>query len=209
MPNGDLNIVSGFLQGITAGAATISPSLLWIAPLAAALYTISNVAGVGAWLSGPARVAFAIGLDRYFPPAFGKVHPKWKSPYVAILVQATLATVFLLISQLGKGSTVEHAYLILLDTQLLIYFIPYLYLFLCLLRQARKPTGEGLMPGGRLGATIAAVCGFGVTAFAMIVAAIPPGDAPSRVVFSLKVIGGAGAFIILGTIIYLRARSKR
>jgi amino acid transporter len=209
VPNGDLNIVSGFLQGITAGAAAISPNLLWIAPFAAALYTISNVAGVGAWLSGPARVAFAIGLDRYFPPAFGKVHPKWRTPYVAILVQASLATVFLLISQLGKGSTVEHAYLILLDTQLLIYFIPYLYLFLCLLRQARQPTGEGLMPGGRTGATIAGVCGFAVTAFAMIVASIPPGDAPSRVVFALKVIGGAAAFVVLGTVIYLRARSKR
>jgi amino acid transporter len=209
VPNGDLNIVSGFLQGITAGAAAISPNLLWIAPFAAALYTISNVAGVGAWLSGPARVAFAIGLDRYFPPAFGKVHPKWRTPYVAILVQAALATVFLLISQLGKGSTVEHAYLILLDTQLLIYFIPYLYLFLCLLRQARRATGEGLMPGGRTGATIAGVCGFTVTAFAMIVASIPPGDAPSRVVFALKVIGGAAAFVVLGTVIYLRARSKR
>ena len=209
VPNGDLNIVSGFLQGITAGAAAISPNVLWIAPLAAALYTISAVAGVGAWLSGPARVAFAIGLDRYFPPAFGKVHPKWRTPYVAILVQASLATVFLLISQLGKGSTVEHAYLILLDTQLLIYFIPYLYLFLCLLRQARRPTGDGMMPGGRVGATIAGVCGFSVTAFAMIVASIPPGDAPSRVVFALKVLGGAAAFVVLGTVIYLRARSKR
>jgi amino acid transporter len=209
VPNGDLNIVSGFLQGITAGSAAVSPALLWIAPLAAALYTISNVAGVGAWLSGPARVAFAIGLDRYFPPAFGKVHPKWRTPYVAILVQASLATVFLLISQLGKGSTVEHAYLILLDTQLLIYFIPYLYLFLCLLRQARRPTGEGLMPGGRMGATIAGVCGFAVTAFAMIVASIPPSDAPSRMVFALKVIGGAAAFIVLGTVIYLRARLTR
>ena len=209
VPNGDLNIVSGFLQGITAGSAAVSPALLWIAPLAAALYTISNVAGVGAWLSGPARVAFAIGLDRYFPPAFGKVHPTWRTPYVAILVQASLATVFLLVSQLGKGSTVEHAYLILLDTQLLIYFIPYLYLFLCLLRQARRPTGEGLMPGGRMGATIAGVCGFAVTAFAMVVASIPPSDAPSRVVFALKVLGGAAAFIVLGTVIYLRARLTR
>src|SRR5689334_18549185 len=105
VPNGDLNIVSGFLQAITAGSVAISPTLVWVAPMAAALYTISNVATVGAWLSGPARVAFAIGLDRYFPPAFGKVHPQWRTPYVAILVQASLATVFLLISQLGKGST--------------------------------------------------------------------------------------------------------
>jgi amino acid transporter len=209
VPNEDLNIVSGFLQGIAAGSTAMSPALVWVAPMAAALYTISNVAGVGAWLSGPARVAFVIGLDRYFPPAFGKVHPRWRTPYVAILVQAILATVFLLVSQLGRGSTVEQAYLVLLDTQLLVYFIPYLYLFLCLLRQARSTSQAGPLPGGRLGATVAGLCGLGVTAFAMVVASIPPGDAPNRGVFALKVIGGAAAFVALGGAIYLRARTRR
>jgi len=209
VPNDELNIVSGFLQGITAGSAALSPGLVWIAPVAAAMYTVSNVAGVGAWLSGPARVAFVIGLDRYFPPAFGKVHPQWRTPYVAILVQAVLATVFLLVSQLGKGSTVEQAYLVLLDTQLLVYFIPYLYLFLCLLRQARSKSQTGSLPGGRAGATLAGICGLGVTAFAMVVAAIPPGDAPNRGVFAAKVIGGAAAFVALGTAIYLRGRGSR
>ena len=208
VPTGDLNIVSGFLQAIRLGTAA-SPALVWLAPLAAALYTLSNVAGVGAWLSGPARVAFVIGLDRYFPPAFGKVHPKFRTPYVAILVQAVLATVFLLVSQLGKGSTVEQAYLILLDTQLLVYFIPYVYLFLCLLRQARVPTAEGQLPGGRGGATLAGVCGLAVTLFAMIVASIPPSDAPSRVAFGVKVIGGAAAFVALGAAIYWRARPRK
>ena len=209
VPNDELNIVSGFLQGISAGSAALSPELVWIAPVAAAMYTVSNVAGVGAWLSGPARVAFVIGLDRYFPPAFGKVHPQWRTPYVAILVQAVLATVFLLVSQLGKGSTVEQAYLVLLDTQLLVYFIPYLYLFLCLLRQARRKSQTGSLPGGRAGATLAGICGLGVTAFAMVVAAIPPGDAPNRGVFAAKVIGGAAAFVALGTAIYLRGRGSR
>jgi amino acid transporter len=209
VPNDELNIVSGFLQGISAGSAALSPGLVWIAPVAAAMYTVSNVAGVGAWLSGPARVAFVIGLDRYFPPAFGKVHPQWRTPYVAILVQAVLATVFLLVSQLGKGSTVEQAYLVLLDTQLLVYFIPYLYLFLCLLRQARRKSQTGSLPGGRAGATLAGICGLGVTAFAMVVAAIPPGDAPNRGVFAAKVIGGAAAFVALGTAIYLRGRGSR
>jgi glutamate:GABA antiporter len=206
VPTGDLNIVSGFLQAITVGSAAASPALLWLAPMAAGFYTLSTVATVGAWLSGPARVAFVIGLDRYFPPAFGKVHPRFRTPYVAILVQAVLATVFLLISQLGKGSTVEHAYLVLLDTQLLVYFIPYVYLFLCLLRQARGPVQAGQMPGGRAGAMLAGVCGLAITLFAMIVASIPPGDAPDRFVFGVKVIGGAGAFVALGALIYWRAR---
>src|SRR6185503_7753075 len=103
---------------------------IWLAPVAAAAYTIGNLGGVGAWLGGPARVAFVIGLDRYFPPAFGRVHPRWHTPYVAILTQAVLATVFLLLSVLGKGTTVEKAYLVILDTMLLVYFIPYIYLFL-------------------------------------------------------------------------------
>ena len=208
VPTNDINIVSGFLQAISAGSAAASPALVWLAPAAAALYTVSNIAGVGAWLSGPARVAFVIGLDRYFPPAFGKVHPRWHTPYIAILVQAALATVFLAISQLGKGSTVEQAYLVLLDTQILIYFIPYLYLFLCLLRQARGSSETGQLPGGRGGATLAGLAGLGLTLFAMIVAAIPPGDAPNRAVFALKVIGGAAAFVVLGAAIYWRARRR-
>ena len=209
VPTAELSIVSGFLQAISVGSAAASPALVWLTPLAAGLYTMSNVAGVGAWLSGPARVAFVIGLDRYFPPAFGKVHPRWHTPYVAILVQAMLATVFLVVSQLGKGSTVEHAYLVLLDTQLLVYFIPYVYLFLCLLRQARAGADAGPLPGGRAGATLAGVSGLGITLFAMVVAAIPPGDAPSRLVFGAKVIGGASAFVALGGAIYWWARGRR
>ena len=92
---------------------------------------IGNIGGVGAWLTGPARVAFVIGLDRYFPPRSDGCTRKWKTPYVAILTQAVLATVFLLLSVLGKGTTVEKAYLIILDTMLLVYFIPYIYLFVC------------------------------------------------------------------------------
>jgi len=209
VPTKNINIVSGFLQAIAGGSAAASPALVWLAPVTALLYTLNNVAGVGAWLSGPARVAFVIGLDRYFPPAFGKVHPRWRTPYVAILVQAGLATVFLGISQLGKGSTVEQAYLVLLDTQLLVYFIPYIYLFLCLLRQARGASAEGQLPGGRAGATLAGVSGLAITVFAMVVASIPPADAPSRLAFGAKVIGGAAAFVALGGMIYWRARGRR
>ena len=91
-----------------------------------------------------------IGLDRYFPPAFGRVHPRWQTPYVAILTQAVLATLFLFLSVLGKGTTVEKAYLIILDTMLLVYFIPYLYLYSCFLvarlanrRPRRRYSGAG------------------------------------------------------------------
>ncbi|HEX5081819.1 MAG TPA: APC family permease [Blastocatellia bacterium] len=212
LPNKEVNVVSGFLQAIKTGADNISPALIWIAPLCAALYTVGNVGGVGAWLIGPARVAFVIGLDRYFPKAFGAVHPRWRTPYVAILVQAVLATVFLLLSVLGKGTKVEDVYLILLDTQILIYFIPYVYLFLVFLR--RRMRGENaadvaLAPGGTIGAWFVGLSGMVVTLFAMIVATIPPPDLENTMLFRLKVIGGALGFILIGGAIYWRAKLKR
>ena len=58
---------------------------------------------------------------------------------------------FLLVSLLGKGTTVEKAYLIILDTQLLIYFIPYVYLFLSFMIHRRTPAPPDAVrvPGGR------------------------------------------------------------
>jgi amino acid transporter len=207
VPAGDINIVSGFLQGIATGATALGPSLWWLAPLAAAAYTLGSVGGVGAWLTGPARVAFAIGLDRYFPAAFGRIHPTWKTPYVAILVQAVLATLFLFVSVLGKGTTVEKAYLIILDTQLLIYFIPYVYLFLSFLlhRRTEAPPETVRVPGGPLGAWLIGGSGLLVTLGAMGVAMVPPGGDTSPIAFEAKVVGGALGFVLLGGLVYWRA----
>jgi amino acid transporter len=211
LPNKDVNVVSGFLEAIKAGADHVSPTLIWVAPLCAALYSIGNIGSVGAWLIGPARVAFVIGLDRYFPKSFGAVHPRWHTPYVAILVQATLATIFLLLSVLGKGTNVEDVYLILLDTQILIYFIPYLYLFIVFLIHRRRGENSSevvLAPGRSIGAWLTGLSGMIVTLFAMIIATIPPPDVGDSLLFRLKVIGGAFGFVVIGGLIYWCARLR-
>jgi len=208
VPKDNVSIVSGFLQGIDVGARTLGPGLAWLAPLAAIAYTLGNIGGVGAWLTGPARVAFAIGLDSYFPPAFGRVHPRWKTPYVAIIVQALLATGFLLLSVLGKGTTVEKAYLIILDTQLLVYFIPYVYLFIVFLlhRRTEAPADTIRVPGGAAGAWLVGLSGLFMTLFAMGVAMVPPGGDTNPWLFELKVIGGALGMVLLGGAVYWRRR---
>jgi amino acid transporter len=205
VPHAEINRVAGFLQAITNGARHLSESLWWVAPLCAAFYTVGNIGGVGAWLTGPARVAFVVGLDRYFPPAFGRVHTRWHTPYVAILVQGSLATIFLLLSVLGKGTDVEEVYLILLDTQVLIYFIPYLYLFIVFLlhrRRAEAMADVMLAPGGALGAWAISLSGLFITLFAMIVAMIPPPGTANPWLFRAKVIGGAAGFVLFGALIY-------
>jgi glutamate:GABA antiporter len=206
VPSSEVHIVSGFFQAMAAGARDLG-GLFWIVPAAAAFYVIGNIGGIGAWLTGPARIAFVIGLDRYFPPAFGRVPPRWKTPYVAILTQAVLATVFLLLSVLGRGTTVEKAYLVLLDTMLLVYFIPYLYLFVAyLIIRLREPSLEtGSWRRGKGAAIVIGSSGLLLTTLAMIVATIPPHDTDPWV-FRLKVIGGAALFVALGGMVYWRAR---
>lgn len=206
IPHEEINVVSGFLQGISAAVQSVAPGLAWAIPAAALLFCIGNVGGVGAWLSGPARVALAIGIDRYFPPAFGRIHPKWGTPHVAILVQAALSTVFLLLSVLGRGTTVETAYLILLDTMLLIYFIPFLYLFLVYLRVvAREPVSAPRM----MARYASGISGLAVTALAMVIACIPPPGTASILLFELKVLGGTLLFVGAGLALYWRARARR
>ena len=205
VPEDKVNVVSGFQQAIAAGAGALGTSAAWLVPATALLYVIGNIGGVGAWLTGPARVAFMIGIDRYFPPAFGKIHPKWQTPYVAILVQSTFATLFLFLSVLGRGTTVEKAYLIILDTMLLVYFIPYLYLFTAYLLFTRRnpsPTERGVKPW------LVALAGLGLTLLAMGVAVVPPSDTPSVLLFELKVVGGALAFVVIGLVVYWRGRRR-
>jgi len=209
VPSADVHIVSGFFQAMAAGARDLG-GLAWLIPLAATLYVLGNIGGVGAWLTGPARVAFVIGLDRYFPPAFGRVHPRWKTPYVAILTQAILATVFLMLSVLGRGTTVERAYLILLDTMLLIYFIPYLYLFVSYLAVSLGAEPDATRPWHERKAvtTLTGAAGLLLTVGAMVVATIPPSDTAEPWLFRLKVIGGAALFVAIGGVVYWRGRRR-
>ena len=222
IPGQNINPISAFLQVIEVGMNNLGPWLKWVVPVCAFLYTVANIGGVGAWLVGPARVAFAIGLDRYFPPAFGRIHSRWRTPYVAILVEAILATILLLIFVQGKAeqtvqpnqaniSNVVKVYLILLSAQVLIYFIPYLYLFIVfLIHRRREGIGEGVMvaPGGTIGAYLLGFSGFFVTAFAMVLTLIPPKGIPWWD-FSGKALMGVVGLLLLGGALYLRAKLKK
>lgn len=208
VPGEEIKVVAGPLQAIARGMGNVGRGGWWLVPLVAFLLTLARVGGLGAWLTGSARVAFVVGLDRYFPSAFGRVHPRWRTPYVAILVQAPIALFFLLLSVLGKGTTVEKAFLILIDMSLLIYFIPYLYLFLCFMVHCwRRPSGRILViPGGRFGALIAGLCGLSITLFAMLVAVIPPPGTAEIGIYEAKVGGGSLLLVLAGLVVYRRAK---
>src|SRR6202158_1301252 len=57
----------------------------WLSPLLALLVLASGVGFVGGLGTATSRLPFAAGVDRLLPRAFGRVHPRWGTPYVSIL----------------------------------------------------------------------------------------------------------------------------
>ena len=133
LPAASIDPQSGVFSAITVGSVALRIGLLGV--LAAMLVTVGNAGGVGSTVAGIARVPFVVGIDRYLPAAFGKIHPRWKTPYISILVQATLSGAILLVSQINEKMI--GAYQFLVDAAIILYFIPFLYMFAAVIKLSR------------------------------------------------------------------------
>ena len=211
VPAAGLDPKSGVFQAISVGAIALKVGFLGI--LAAIVVTVGNAGGVGSTVAGIARVPFVVGVDRYLPAAFGKIHPRWKTPYISILVQALISAAILLGSQINE--TIQGAYQMLIDAAVILYFIPFLYMFAAAIKLAnRKDRGENphavLVPGGLPGVWICAGLGFAVVLIGILVSLVPPGDSLNKLGFELKLIAVTVAAVLLGLALYWRgARAKQ
>ncbi|HUD55021.1 MAG TPA: APC family permease [Terracidiphilus sp.] len=211
VPAADLDPQSGVFHAITLGSIVLKIGLLGV--LAAILVTVGNAGGVGSTVAGIARVPFVVGIDRYLPAAFGKIHPRWKTPYISILVQAIASGAILLVSQINDST--RGAYQFLIDAAIILYFIPFLYMFAAVIKLARRKDRKGnphavLVPGGLAGVWISGGLGFVVVLIGIFVSLVPPGDSTNKLGFELKLVGGTIASILLGLVLYWRgARAKQ
>ena len=211
VPAGDLDPKSGVFHAITFGSIALRVGFLGI--LAAVLVTVGNAGGVGSTVAGIARVPFVVGIDRYLPAAFGKIHPRWKTPYISILVQAGVSGAILLASQINE--TTRGAYQFLIDAAIILYFIPFLYMFAVVIKLRRRKdrkenTHAVLVPGGVAGIWISGILGILVVLVGIVVSLVPPGDSADKIGFEVKLVLGTLASILLGLVLYWRGvRSKR
>ena len=208
----DISPTSGVFHAITVGSVALKVGFIGI--LAAILVTVGNAGGVGSTVAGIARVPFVVGIDRYLPKAFGKIHPRWKTPYIAIIVQAVASGFVLLVSQISE--TTRGAYQGLIDITIIIYFIPFLYMYAAAIKLAgRKDRSQNshavLIPGGKAGVWIVSGIAFAVTVLCIFVSLLPPGDSANRTLFVVKVVGETVVAMALGLVLYyrgLRAKAR-
>ncbi len=196
---------SGVYQALSVGTEALKIGLVGM--IAAFLVTFGNAGGVGTTVAGLSRVPFIVGVDRYLPAAFGKLHPKWRTPYVAILVQAGISLALLVLSNINE--TTSGAYQILVDAATILYFIPFLYMYAAAIKLAgRKDRGANehavLIPGGKIGVWIAGGFGFFITLGGIVLSFVPPGESENKLVFSLKLVSGTVIAVGLGLVLYYR-----
>jgi amino acid transporter len=210
-PAADIDPQSGVFHAITVGSVALKLGFLGV--LAAILVTFGNAGGVGSTVAGIARVPFVVGVDRYLPAAFGKIHPRWKTPWVSILVQASISAAILLGSQINE--TTQGAYQKLIDAGIILYFIPFLYMFAAVIKLARRNDRNDnphavLVPGGVPGVWICGGLGFAVVLGGIALSLVPPGGTANKLGFLLTLVAGTAGSILIGLLLYWRgARAKQ
>src|SRR5260221_11096294 len=101
----DISVLQGIVQGVSQMAGRVG--MVWIVAPFALMLSLS-IAGIGsAWMGGSARIPFVAGLDSYMPSWLGRVHPKYRTPHAALIVQAVVSLILIVINVYASGGVQE------------------------------------------------------------------------------------------------------
>jgi amino acid transporter len=182
--------INGLAQvSATAGAEL---DLAWLAPAVVVMIAVNVIGAFGGFGSAVSRMPFAAGVDHLLPSAFGKIHPRWNTPYVAILSLGAVAT-FLLVA-IQAGDTIKTAYRTITDLTVITGFLPYIYIFLSAWKAQKW---------------FSASAGLAVSLLAIACSIVPPPDVTKVLLFEGKLALGTAATIASGWLIYRRGTAKK
>lgn len=181
----NINELNGLAEaGETAGRTL---GIMWLSPAIALLVSLTALGQIGSFGTAVSRLPFAVGVDRLLPAAFGKVHPRWGTPYISILTLGAVAS-FLLIA-IQAGDTMRAAYQELVSLMVIAGFIPYLYIF-----------GSAWKAGRR----ISALSGWSISVMALVCSVVPTAEIHNVWLFEGKLAIGTLAVIGSAWLVYRR-----
>jgi amino acid transporter len=175
------------LHGLADGS-DVAARLLgwrWLTPLIAIIVLVNSIGGWGGLGSAVSRMPYAAGVDHLLPPAFARLHPRWATPHLSILVFGGVASALLFAVQLGDS--LRAAYQSLLSLMVLSGFIPYLYLF---------------ASAWKAGCRVAAILGIAMTVLTIVSSVIPTGEVRSIWLFEGKLFAGTALMIGSAWLVY-------
>jgi glutamate:GABA antiporter len=204
LPAESISGLSGFMTAIDLLARHIGLPAM-VAPIAV-LVAISNIGAASAYLSATARLPFVAGVHRYLPAAFGRVHPRFGTPYVALISYGGAGILFGLLGE--AGASVRGAYDMLVAMAVITYFIPYLFLFASAVRMQSQPLPPASfrLPGGKYTIVALACIGFLSTACTIVLSLFPAEDDAHPALTLLKIVIMTLALLTAGVAIYRSSR---
>ena len=200
-----ISVLQGIVQAVSHMAGQVN--VPWIIVPFAFLLSIS-IAGIGsAWLGGSARIPFVAGLDSYMPAWLGKVHPKYATPYAALIVHASVSLILVIFNFLATGG-VQESFQSLLSLAVVLQLVPFLYMFAALLKIAlardyvRGHYGKGTL-------IFAGISGFITTVLGIVLAFFPAQQIKSVARYEFWMFGGTIGFIGLAAFFFYIYGSRK
>ncbi|PYX51783.1 MAG: hypothetical protein DMG79_02390 [Acidobacteria bacterium] len=192
-----VNVLQGVVQAVTGMAARVGVN--WIGAPFALMLSLA-IAGIGsAWIGGCSRIPFVAGLDSYMPSWLGKVHPRYTTPYAALIVQGVVSAVLVILNFVGAG--VQETFQKLLSLAVVLQLVPFVYMFLALVRFAlTEPVPKGQY--GRIKLFLAGVSGLLTTTLGIALVFFPAQQITSLWQYELWMFGGTLFFIGLAAFFF-------
>jgi len=135
----DISVLQGIVQAVSHMAARVGFG--WIVAPFALMLSLS-IAGIGsAWMGGSARIPFVAGLDSYMPSWLGKIHPRYATPYAALIVQFVVSLGLCVVNFAASGG-VQEAFQTMLSLAVVLQLVPFVYVFAALLKFAWSDSPE-------------------------------------------------------------------
>ncbi len=193
----NVNVLQGIVQAVTHMAAQVG--LNWLTVPFALMLSLS-IAGIGsAWMGGSARIPFVAGLDSYMPSWLGKVHPRYATPYAALIVQGIVSAVLVILNFAGAG--VQETFQKLLSLAVVLQLVPFVYMFGALVKFAvteSVPKGQY----GRVTMFLAGLSGFLTTILGIALVFFPAQQITSLWSYELWMFGGTLFFVGLAAFFF-------
>ena len=203
----DTNVLQGIVLAVNHMAERIGLASI-TAPFAILLCLA--IAGIGsAWTGGCARIPFVAGLDSYLPSWLARIHPRYGTPYAALIVQGIVAAFLVVLNFASAG--VQESFQRLLSLAVVLQLIPFIYIFGALLKIAFRPS----FTKGRYNRTTLILAGFaGLTTTLLGIALVffPAQQITSLFSYELWMFGGTLFFIGLAAFfffVYGRRKAAR
>jgi len=193
----NVNVLQGIVQAVTHMAERVGVG--WISIPFAVLLSLS-IAGIGsAWMGGSARIPFVAGLDSYMPSWLGKVHPRYTTPYAALILQGCVSAILVILNFAIAG--VQETFQKLLSLAVVLQLVPFVYMFAALLKFAvteSSPKGQY----GRVAMFVAGLSGLLTTILGIALVFFPAQQISSLFWYEVWMVGGTLFFVGLAAFFF-------